>query len=260
MRYVTLLVLLLANHAAAQCFSGGSYKASFSYPAHQQVYHAPAVVHHAVPYVAPVVKDHAYPASFAVTYNVAFPPAAATGNTVYGYNGPQNYAFLDPAGWLSAASRYNETAQLAATKGFAEFNDSAKFVFGQQHTLLEQQSRIALLAEVSKLLANTKAGGSAAVELRAVREESGGVKIASAPIQDRSADVAAIFKTNCTGCHNPTKLEGKLDLTDLSKLDAKYEDKIVERLLLPVTDKQHMPPGKVLSTPEMVTLFKAMSR
>ena len=94
------------------------------------------------------------------------------------------------------------------------------------------------------------------------------------PIADITKAVAfrdiiqPIFEEKCTGCHNPNKAKGGLQLTTLDKIMKGGEEGIVivpgspdssllyQYLLLPMNDDKHMPPeGKPQPDPEDLTLI-----
>lgn len=85
-----------------------------------------------------------------------------------------------------------------------------------------------------------------------------------------NAYVEPIFNNKCTGCHNPNKRKGKLDLTSFAKMQAGGESgplwnlkapdssKILEKILLPVEHEDHMPPeGKSQLTLDEIKLLSA---
>lgn len=259
-----LILLAMASPAAAQCFShGGGYQFKSHYaPAYAAPYTAPYVAPVVkYDYVAPVVKqqdyvtqNYSYPLH--VVYNVAFPPQAISGSTQYGY-GADQYKFLDPALFMNAASRYMETGQLAAQKGFSEFSAASASILSQQAGIAEIQARSALLQEAAKLVASTAVGTSSAVRIQASRDASGALHLDSQPLAPVAAGtVGEIFSRKCSSCHNATKKEGGLDLTNLAVLDRKYEREILRRI---VTDDAslRMPKGGKLSTDEIMTIIQA---
>lgn len=94
------------------------------------------------------------------------------------------------------------------------------------------------------------------------------------PIADINKAVAfrdviqPILEEKCTGCHNPAKAKGGLQLTSIEKINKGGEDGIVivpgspdsstlyEYLLLPLTDDNHMPPeGKPQPDDEEIKLI-----
>lgn len=249
--------LILASPAAAQCFSHGGYsfKSHYVAPTYVAPYVAPVVKHD---YVAPaVVKDVAnYSYPLHVVYNVAFPPQVASGSTLYGYNADQ-YKFLDPALFMNAATRYMETGQLAAQKGFSEFASASSSILSQQAGIAELHARSALLQEAAKLVAATASGSSTAVRIQASRDVSGALHLESQPLAPVSAGtVAEIFSRKCSSCHNATKKNGGLDLSNLATLDRKHEREILKRI---VTDdpELRMPKGSKLTTDEIMTIIQA---
>ena len=92
------------------------------------------------------------------------------------------------------------------------------------------------------------------------------------PISDKStvfdAAVAPIIATKCSSCHNASKQKGGLNMTDFNnmfkggKTGALFvagnpnKSLLIERILLAMDDKKHMPPkGKAQLTPDEMMLF-----
>jgi hypothetical protein len=206
----------------------------------------PATTHHSplTPHHLPLTTHHT-DQSFHVSYTLHFPPPALAGTTGFAY-GPPQFSVLDPALFLNAASRYMDTAQAAAQKGFTEFNQSAALVIDGQRSLAELQARAALLAEANKLL------GSAppAANLESLRIN----RAAAQP----SAEVRTIIADKCLRCHGAGKADGGLNLSAANLSDRALEAKILDRITT-ADPSRRMPKGGTLTVDEITAFFRATS-
>lgn len=202
--------------------------------------------------LVPVATDH----SFHVSFTLHFPPPTATGATGFAYV-PAQMSFLDPALFLNSASRYLETAQGAAQKGFSEFHQSAALVLEGQRSVAEVQARAALLAEAAKLLANTAPSGSVPLPLRASRDAESRLRIETGPLPQAAIDVRTIIANKCVRCHGAAKAEGGLNLANFDVLDrASERAKILDRITT-ADPVRRMPKGGTLTADEIAAFFRA---
>jgi hypothetical protein len=201
--------------------------------------------------LVPVATD----LSFHVSYTLHFPPPAAAGTTGFAYT-PAQVSFLDPALFLNSASRYLETAQSAAQKGFGELNQSAALVLDGQRSVAEVQARAALLTEAAKLMASTAPSGGAPLPLRASRDADGRLRIEAAALPQPSADLRTIITNKCVRCHGPAKAEAGLNLANLGILDPSYDAKILDRIST-ADPARRMPKGGTLTPDEIAVFFRA---
>ena len=85
-----------------------------------------------------------------------------------------------------------------------------------------------------------------------------------------TAYVAPILEKKCTGCHNPQKSKGELDLTNVEAITRggengevwlahnPEESLLLQRVALPLEDEEHMPPdGKVQLTSREIELIES---
>ncbi len=236
-------VLFPCISAEAQCYSRATYGCG-----------------HAVAAYVPAAANYSYPYTdnrLQVTYNVAFPPPALTGSTQYSYL-PQNHFQFDPMEAyrlrLGFAQRSLDVAEAA--------NASASLIVSASGATEDRAYRLAFADKLQQLLATNPSPGTT-YEFRASRDASGKLQLGggevapplSAPEPGGPLGAANIFKAACVSCHNPTKHDGGLDLTDLSKLTAAAGEKILDRVTTNDTAKR-MPKGGSLTSKQIFSLHQ----
>lgn len=241
-----LFAVLFAGTAEAQCYSRASYGCGHAVLAH-------------TPYVAPAAS-YSYPYTdnrLQVTYNVAFPPPALSGSTQYGYL-PQNYFHFDPMEAyrlrLGFAQRSLDVAEAA--------NASASLIVQASGATEERAYKLAFAEKLQQLLSTNPSPGTT-YEFRATRDATGRLQLGgtevpaplAAPEPGGPLGAAGIFKAACVGCHNATKHDGGLDLTDLTKLTPEVGLKILDRITTNDPTKR-MPKGGSLTAKQIFSLHQ----
>lgn len=150
--------------------------------------------------------------SISYTYNINYEqPTAAQGTTLYGI--ASTYGTTDLGSIFHAASRLASDASAVT----AQANAVALALGGDITRVAEIQAQGQ--AAAAALLA-TKPNPSSVVG-RQYNVTNNSEARASAVGPPSAVDVSSVVTTKCISCHNPAKASGGLDLSDLSKVDAR---------------------------------------
>lgn len=175
------------------------------------------------------------------------------GQTAYGYvpytyqTVKEAYGSLDINQLYQAAARLASSAQQYGSQATSEHAGLVQQAGDNAAHVAEIHAKKEAILALARAIAPEPSTKTTTTVQSGTIQDASGVQNVQVPVPADPAFVANVISPNCASCHSATTPGGpkaKLDLTKWSTLSEETKDEARRRILLPVTDKDHMPPAK----------------
>src|SRR5262249_360273 len=163
--------------------------------------------------------------------------------------------------YLNSASRYLELSQATSQQGFTQLSQTSQVILQGQQSLEELRARERLLEKAAVLVHSPLSvvrGHLLEHEGLTKKDRGHDGRRLLPPRAAPGVRVESIVAAKCIRCHGPDRQSAGLRLDNLAALDARYEMKIIAKILADApADRMPPPDAEKLTLAEKLTFLRA---